>query len=174
LQLINDVLDLSKIEAGKLQFFPEPIDLPKVVGEVLSVLRPTIAEKNIHVESHVDADLSDVVADAARFKQVLYNYVSNALKFTPAGGRVMVSLVATGPSVRLEVTDTGIGIAAQDIPRLFTMFEQLDSSARKRHAGTGLGLALVKRLIEAQGGTVGVTSTEGAGATFFATLPRRP
>ena len=105
---------------------------------------------------------------------MLYNYVSNALKFTPAGGRVTVRVLATGATFRLEVADTGIGIASQDIPRLFTAFEQLDSGTRKRHAGTGLGLALVKRLVEAQGGAVGVTSSLGAGATFFATLPRRP
>ena len=118
--------------------------------------------------------LTDAVMDAARFKQVLYNYVSNALKFTPAGGGVTILLDAAGSLVRLEVADTGIGIATQDIPRLFTAFEQLDSGIRKRHAGTGLGLALVKRQVEAQGGSVGVTSTEGEGTTFFATLPRRP
>jgi signal transduction histidine kinase/HAMP domain-containing protein len=174
LQLINDVLDLSKIEAGKLQFFPEGVDLPDLVGEVLAVLRPSIAEKQVHVEWHVDGELTDVVIDAARFKQVLYNYVSNALKFTPANGRVTLRILAAGSSVRVEVADTGIGIAPQDIPRLFTAFEQLDSGTRKRHAGTGLGLALVKRLVEAQDGTVGVTSTEGSGATFFAMLPRRP
>jgi signal transduction histidine kinase len=144
------------------------------VAEILGVLRSSTAEKKIDVESHVDGELTEVVVDAARFKQVLYNYVSNALKFTPAGGRVMVRMLATGATFRLEVTDTGIGIAPQDIPRLFTAFEQLDAGTRKRHAGTGLGLALVKRLVEAQGGTVGVTSTLGAGATFFATLPRRP
>ena len=174
LQLINDILDLSKIEAGKLQFFPEGVDLTHLVGEVVAGLHPTIAEKRIQVASHVADGLTDVIVDAARFKQVLYNYVSNALKFTPAGGRVTIHLEATGSQIRLEVADTGIGIAAQDMPRLFTAFEQLDSGIRKRHAGTGLGLALVKRLIEAQGGSVGVTSAEGEGATFFATLPRRP
>jgi PAS domain S-box-containing protein len=174
LQLINDILDLSKIEAGKLQFYPERVDLPQVVAEILGVLRSSTAEKRIQVESHVDPELTDVVVDLARFKQVLYNYVSNAYKFTPAGGRVTVRVLATGATFRLEVADTGIGIAPQDISRLFTAFEQLDSGTRKRHAGTGLGLALVKRLVEAQGGAVGVTSALGAGATFFATLPRRP
>ena len=174
LQLINDILDLSKIEAGKLQFFPETVDISLLVAEILGVLRSSTAEKRIQVESHVDSELTDVVADRARFKQVLYNYVSNALKFTPAGGRVTVRVLATGATFRLEVVDTGIGIAPQDVSRLFTAFEQLDSGTRKRHAGTGLGLALVKRLVEAQGGAVGVTSALGAGATFFATLPRRP
>jgi PAS domain S-box-containing protein len=173
LQLINDILDLSKIEAGKLQFSPEGVDLPRLVAEVLGILRSGIAEKKIRVESHVDEELTDVVVDAARFKQVLFNYLSNALKFTPAGGSVTVRMLATGATFRLEVADTGIGIAPQDVPRLFTAFEQLDSGTRKRHAGTGLGLALVKRLVEAQGGTVGVTSTPGDGAMFFATLPRR-
>ncbi len=176
LQLINDVLDLSKVEAGKLDFHPEPVDLSRLVGEVLGILRTAIASKAIHVESHVDASLSDVVLDAARFKQVLYNYVSNALKFTPEGGRVIVRALPepAGSAFRLEVEDNGIGIAPEDIARLFVEFQQLDAGATKQHSGTGLGLALTRKLVETQGGTIGVRSMPGRGSVFHAVFPRQP
>ena len=176
LQLINDVLDLSKVEAGKLDFHPEPVDLSRLVGEVLGILRTAIASKAIHVESHVDPSLGDVVLDAARFKQVLYNYVSNALKFTPEGGRVIVRALPepVSSAFRLEVEDTGIGIAPEDIARLFVEFRQLDAGAAKQHSGTGLGLALTKKLVETQGGTIGVRSTPGRGSVFHAVFPRQP
>jgi PAS domain S-box-containing protein len=174
LQLINDVLDLSKVEAGKLEFHPEAVEVQRTVSEVVAILRTTAAEKRIRVETDVDAGLEGVVIDPARFKQVLYNYISNALKFTPAGGRVVIrGRPEHAGAFRLEVEDTGIGIAAADIPSLFTEFKQLDSGAAKKHGGTGLGLALTKRLVEAQGGSVGVTSSEGCGSTFHAIFPRQ-
>jgi PAS domain S-box-containing protein len=171
LQLINDVLDLSKVEAGKLEFRPEPVEIERVVQEVLSVLKETAANKRLSL--HVDVEpLKDVYLDAGRLKQVLYNYVSNALKFTPDTGRVTIRTRAEGAALwRLEVEDSGIGIAEQDLPRLFVEFEQVDAGAAKQHGGTGLGLALTKRLVEAQGGQVGVRSTLGQGSVFWATLP---
>jgi signal transduction histidine kinase/DNA-binding response OmpR family regulator len=172
LQLINDVLDLSKVEAGKMEFHSEAVDLPALAAEVLAILRTAISGKHIRVETDIDPSLTGVILDAARFKQVLYNYLSNAIKFTPNDGRITVRLQPEGPSFRLEVEDTGPGIAADDLGRLFTRFEQLDAGAN-RHAGTGLGLALTKRLVEAQGGTVGVRSTLGQGTAFWAVLPRR-
>ncbi len=173
LQLINDVLDLSKVEAGRLEFHPEPVDLRVLVSELLAIMRTTAAAKEIRVESEVAA-IEDVVIDPARFKQILYNYLSNALKFTPQGGRVAVRIVQHDDErFRLEVEDSGIGIAAEDVERLFVEFQQLEGGVAKRHEGTGLGLALTKRLAQAQGGTVGVTSTVGAGSTFHATLPLR-
>lgn len=176
LQLINDVLDLSKVEAGKLQFHPEAANMPALIGEVLGTLRAIFAAKSIRLEWYADPSLIDLVLDAARLKQVLYNYVSNALKFTPEGGKVCVRALpdSSAFTFRLEVEDTGIGIAPEDLPRLFTEFQQLDGGAAKRHPGTGLGLALTKRLVEAQGGTVGVRSTQGRGSTFHAVLPRQP
>jgi len=175
LQLINDVLDLSKVEAGKLEFRSEPVDLARLIAEVLGVVRATIATKAIRVEPRVDPILTDVELDASRFKQVLYNYVSNALKFTPDGGRVTVRATPEpdGTRFRLEVEDTGPGISPDDIGRLFVEFQQLDAGAAKRHGGTGLGLALTKRLVEAQGGAVGLRSVVGRGSVFFAVLPRR-
>jgi signal transduction histidine kinase/DNA-binding response OmpR family regulator len=174
LQLINDVLDLSKVEAGKLRLNPEPVDLSALVGEVVGILRTTAADKSIRVATALDGSLDDVVLDGARFKQVLYNYISNALKFTSDGGRVTIRTQAQpNDTFRLEVEDTGIGIAAEDIDRLFVEFQQLDVSMAKRQSGTGLGLALTKRLVEAQGGSVGVNSVPGRGSTFFAVFPRR-
>ena len=173
LQLINDVLDLSKVEAGRMELRPEGVRLAKLIGEVTDVLRTLAAEKQIRVTTELDPAVSDVVTDPARLKQVLYNYLSNALKFTPEEGRVVVRILPEGPeSFRLEVEDTGIGIRPEDIGRLFVEFQQLDASMAKRHPGTGLGLALTKRIVEAQGGTVGARSTVGQGSVFFAVLPR--
>jgi signal transduction histidine kinase len=112
--------------------------------------------------------------DANRFKQVLYNYLSNAIKFSPDHGRVEVRVVADGPDYfRVEVQDWGIGIKAEDVDRLFLEFQQLDGSTAKQYKGTGLGLALTKRIVEAQGGSVGVRTELGVGSTFFAKLPKQ-
>jgi PAS domain S-box-containing protein len=174
LQLINDVLDLAKVEAGKLDFRPETIDVSKVLGEVVSITRTTASAKKIKVECDVDPGVRTVTLDPSRFKQVAYNYVSNALKFTPDGGRVTIRVrPENDQAFRLEVEDTGVGIAASDLGRLFVEFQQLDAGAAKRHQGTGLGLALTRRLVEAQGGTVGVKSGVGAGSVFHAVLPRQ-
>jgi CheY-like chemotaxis protein len=173
LQLINDVLDLAKVEAGKLDFRPEPIELRKVIDEVISITRTTAAAKRLDVVAEYDPSVTTVVLDPARLKQVAYNFLSNALKFTPEGGRVTVRIVAAGEAeFRLEVEDTGVGIQPADLGRLFIEFQQLDGGASKRHQGTGLGLALTRRLVEAQGGSVGVRSTPDIGSVFYATLPR--
>jgi PAS domain S-box-containing protein len=173
LQLINDVLDLAKVEAGKLDFRPEDVELARLVNEVVSITRTTAAKKKIAVEVAIDPSIKGIAIDPNRFKQVAYNYLSNALKFTPDGGRVTIRIMPEGPECfRLEVQDTGVGIAPEDIGRLFVEFQQLESGAGKRHQGTGLGLALTRRLVEAQGGAVGVRSTPGQGSVFHATLPR--
>ncbi len=172
LQLINDVLDLAKVEAGKLEFQPEPLELSRVVREVLAVLRTTSAKQQVEITTELDPSVDRLVLDPGRLKQVLYNYISNALKFTPPRGRVTIRASAESTDrVRIEVQDTGVGIAPDDVGRLFGEFQQTDEGAR-RQGGTGLGLALTKRLVEAQGGEVGVRSTVGIGSTFFAILPR--
>ncbi|NUP13014.1 MAG: response regulator [Polyangiaceae bacterium] len=174
LQLINDVLDLAKVEAGKLEFHPETVNLAALVQEVCSILRTTAAAKRIVLALEIDSRIGPLFIDAARLKQVLYNYLSNAIKFTPEGGRVAIVATEDGlEGFRLEVIDTGIGIAGDDLAKLFTEFQQLDAGAAKRHGGTGLGLALTKRLVEAQGGTIGVQSEPGRGSTFWVVLPRR-
>jgi len=173
LQLINDVLDLSKVEAGRLEFRSELVDLEKVVGEGVAILGATATQKQLTLRTEIDPSLDRLYIDAGRLKQVLYNYVSNALKFTDPGGAVTIRARPEAPNFfRLEVEDTGIGISQADLPRLFAEFQQLDAGAAKSQQGTGLGLALTKRLTEAQGGQVGVTSVEGKGSTFFALLPR--
>ncbi len=173
LHLINDVLDLAKVESGEMEFHPEPVDLGRLAGEVCDVLRGVAVRKRIRTDLVVESTLGPVVLDPAKIKQVLYNYVSNAIKFTPDGGRVTVRLEAEGDEfVRLEVEDTGIGIAPEDLGRLFVEFQQLDASTAKRQQGTGLGLALTRRIVEAQGGRIGVRSVLGRGSVFFAVLPR--
>jgi CheY-like chemotaxis protein len=173
LRLINDVLDLAKVESGKLDFRPEPIDLPELIGEVNAILRTAAVEKKVRMEVEVDRSLGQIVLDPARLKQVLYNYLSNALKFTPSGGRVTVRASPVAADFfRIEVEDSGPGIDAHDLARLFVEFQQLEEGAAKKHGGTGLGLALTKRIVEAQGGSVGVRSVPGAGSIFHALLPR--
>jgi len=173
LQLINDVLDLAKVEAGKIELHPESMDLSQVIGEVRDILRALAAQKRITIEVDVDPEVAAIVADASRLKQVLYNYLSNALKFSPDGGQVFVRASPQGErELRIEVEDVGIGIKPEDLERLFVEFQQLDASKAKKYAGTGLGLALTKRIVEAQHGRVGVESTPGKGSVFYAILPR--
>lgn len=172
LRLISDVLDLAKIEAGKLELRPELVSLPKLIQEVAGSFALIAAEKNIRMETSFYAGLGEVVIDPARMKQLVYNYLSNAIKFTGEGGSVIIA-VRPEPAggFRLEVSDTGVGIADSEVQELFTDFHQLDSGKAKRFQGTGLGLALTKRIVEAQGGSVGVRSRSGQGSTFFAVLP---
>jgi PAS domain S-box-containing protein len=173
LQLINDVLDLSKVESGKLEFFPEPVNLSLLVKEVGDVLHAATIKKRIAIVAEIAPGLDDLRLDPARLKQVLYNYLSNAIKFSPEGSRVTVRAMAEGVHrFRIEVEDAGIGIAPADIGRLFVEFQQLDSGLNKQHEGTGLGLALTRRLVEAQGGSVGVASTPGQGSVFHVVLNR--
>jgi signal transduction histidine kinase/CheY-like chemotaxis protein len=175
LQLINDVLDLSKVEAGKLDFRPEPIDLESIILEVQSIVRTISVTKNVRINASVDPELKQgIMLDPARLKQVLYNFISNALKFTPRGGTVTVRALPHGAeSLLLEVEDTGPGIAPEDVERLFVEFQQLEAGTAKEHSGTGLGLALTRRLAQAQGGSAGVRSTLGKGSVFYVVLPRR-
>ena len=174
-ELINDVLDLTKVESGKLEFQHEPVDLGTLLRDARDILRTVSAKKGIRVETVIDPTLSGVVIDASRFKQVLFNYLSNALKFTPEQGSVKLTVRTEDDHFfRLEVEDTGIGIEAKDLKRLFVEFEQLDASKSKKYPGTGLGLALTKRIVEAQGGQVGARSEPGKGSVFYAILPRTP
>jgi protein-histidine pros-kinase len=172
LQLINDVLDLSKVEAGKMELFPETFALPKAVDEVCSVVAQMAEKKKIIVRRNIAASITSVTLDHQKFKQVLFNLLSNAVKFTDDGGQVEViaGLLDTG-RLRLQVRDTGIGIKAEDIERLFVEFQQLDSSLARRYQGTGLGLALTKKIVEFQQGSITVESETGKGSTFTVILP---
>lgn len=173
LKLINDVLDLSKVESGKFEFFPEPLHLPTLLKEVTDMLQTAAQRKRIGVSIQIDSGLTDLYLDGSRLKQVLYNYLSNAIKFTPDGGAVSVRGLEHGRDhFRIEVQDSGIGISPENLPRLFVEFQQLDAGYNKQHQGTGLGLALTRRLVEAQGGSVGVRTVVGEGSVFHAVLNR--
>ena len=169
LQLINDILDLSKVEAGKMEFHPEQSRIDQLVYEVRDVVRPLAEKKRLQLGIQVPVEFMAVV-DPARFKQVLYNYLSNAVKFTPENGRVDVRINREEDSFRLEVEDTGVGISPEEIAKLFQEFQQLPNS-RKAEQGTGLGLALTRHIVEAQGGSVSVRSIKGHGSVFSAVFP---
>jgi signal transduction histidine kinase len=175
LGLINDVLDLARVEAGMMPVRPERVCLPDLVRESIAGLRLFATERQVALTTEVQMSAIEVFLDPQKLKQVILNYVSNALKFTPAGGTITVRMhVGEDSLLRLEVEDTGIGIAKQDVRLLFQDFHQLDGGLSKQVQGTGLGLALTKRLVEAQGGEVGVVSVPGKGSTFFADLPCSP
>ena len=172
LALINDILDVARIDAGGIDLHPQATCVAEVAREVVDVVTGSFTDKPMTVRLEIDDGVASVWTDPLRLRQVLYNYLSNAWKFTPAKGEIVVRGRRVGAQrVRLEVADTGLGIAAEDLPRLFTEFTQLNSEARRRYRGTGLGLALSKRIVEAQGGSVGVMSSPGNGSTFFAELP---
>jgi PAS domain S-box-containing protein len=168
LQLINDILDLSKIEAGLLELRCEDFDLKDALPEVLSTIRPLAMAKNIQVDQTLEAPLA-LYADRVRFKQILYNLLSNAVKFTPKDGRIEVACCGEENFVRISVTDTGMGIRPEDHAMVFEEFRQVEGAASQQ--GTGLGLAITKRLIEQQGGTIGLKSELGKGSCFTFTLP---
>jgi signal transduction histidine kinase len=172
LALINDVLDISKVEAGKLEFRATRVDIGELVCGVVSSLRPLAEERRILVTTDIDPRLGEMWLDAGKYRQVLFNYLSNAIKFTPEGGCVRIRLLrpADRDLIQLEVEDNGIGIPAEDIPTLFTEFGMLRKGPGASVPGTGLGLALTKRLVEAQGGSVAVRSQPGRGSTFLATI----
>ncbi len=172
LQLINDVLDLSKVEANRMEIHPEAFSAVKTIEGVRAVALPLAQKKNIELLTEISPDLDSVTLDQQKFKQVLYNLVSNAIKFTDEGGKVHIRAVRRDAGkFELSVQDTGIGIRAEDIPRLFTEFEQLDAGAGRRFEGTGLGLALSRRMVELQGGSIHVQSSLGKGSTFTVVLP---
>jgi signal transduction histidine kinase len=170
LSLIDDLLDLAKIEAGRIAFNPEPVDIPELLREARQAFEQQALHKDIRMDTEIGLNVTTPLLDRARLKQVLFNYLSNALKFTGQGGRVTARVRQEGDELVIEVQDSGIGIQAADIPRLFVEFQQLDTSAAKKYPGTGLGLAITRTIVEAQGGTVGVSSKPGRGSTFYARL----
>ena len=170
LGLINDILDLSKVEAGQMNLHAEPIVLADSVQVVLSTVEALARLKDITLESKTDGDLH-LVADPLKLKQMLLNLVSNAIKFTPNGGRVTIRASQVESWIEIAVTDTGIGISPADLGRLFTEFQQLDAGHGRQQEGTGLGLALTKRFAMLHGGEVNVESVPGEGSTFILRLP---
>ena len=175
LSLINDILDLAKVESGKLEVSPAPTDLKEAVGEVCASLQPQLMERGLELGAEVDPGVIRVVLDPVRFKQILYNLLSNSVKFTPARGRIDVTVApSSGNRFALRVHDTGIGIPADQIDRIFREFEQLDTGPGRRYSGTGLGLPLTRKLVELMGGSISVRSEPGVGSTFTVRLPLVP
>ncbi len=170
LSLINDILDLSKIEAGRMELDVADFDLPNAIENSLILVRERAARRGIALGHAVDASLGTVRADERKLKQVLLNLLSNALKFTPEGGRVDVRAEGRGDVAEISVTDTGVGIAPEDQETIFEEFRQV-GAVEKKVEGTGLGLALARRFIELHGGTMWVKSEVGAGSVFAFTLP---
>jgi PAS domain S-box-containing protein len=173
LQLVNDILDISKVEAGRMDLAYELTPIGGIVDVVRGVIQAVAAKKGINLEVAVPDELPAVQVDPGRIKQVLYNLISNAIKFTPRGGVVRLSAVAEGDYLVVRVADTGVGIAREDLGRLFREFEQLPQPGGVRPEGTGLGLALTKRLVELHGGKVEVESELGKGSTFSVYLRLR-
>jgi signal transduction histidine kinase len=176
LELINELLDLQRIAAGRMELRPEPVDLPALLAEAAGSVHAQ-AQQHRHalvVEPPPEGGGGlRVLADRGRLRQVLLNLLSNAIKFTPDGGRITVVAAPAngGAAARVAVIDSGIGIAPEDQVKLFQEFVQLDASASRKYEGTGLGLALSRRLIELHGGAIGVESEVGKGSTFWFTLP---
>jgi PAS domain S-box-containing protein len=172
-QVIEDLLDISRIITGKLLLEPGPLDMRNVVEAALESTRPLADTKGVKLELELGAESLPMCGDAGRLQQVVWNLVSNAIKFTPQGGRVTVQLRPLDGSVELRVTDTGVGISPAFLPHLFERFRQQDSSSRRAHGGLGLGLAIVHHLVELHGGQVSAHSPgTGLGASFVLQLPR--
>ena len=172
LQLINDVLDLAKVEAGKMELHAETFPVHQAVDEVVAVIKGIASKKHISVSIDIGAGLDAVKLDVHKFKQVLYNLLSNAIKFSKDSGQLTVKARRLVPhEFELQICDTGIGIKAEDMGRVFNEFEQLDSGTARRFLGTGLGLALTKKIVEFQGGRISVESEPGKGSVFTVVLP---
>jgi signal transduction histidine kinase len=170
LDLVNEALDMARIESGRVPLHPQPVDPAQVVVECVESVRSLAGENEVTVSVQTQP-VGIALLDPARLRQVVLNYLSNAIKFTPPGGVILVRAGRAGRDFLVEVTDTGCGIEPEHQRRVFDEFEQLDGGYR---GGTGLGLAVTKQIVEAHGGTVGVQSEPGKGSTFFARLPWAP
>ncbi|HYB70905.1 MAG TPA: ATP-binding protein, partial [Candidatus Bathyarchaeia archaeon] len=171
-QLIEDLLDVSRIVTGKLRLQARPVRLTGVVRAAIEAVEPAALAKGVTLDARLDPGLPAVLGDPDRLQQVLWNLLSNGVKFTPRGGRVTVGLSGQRSGVMLTVADTGVGIKREFLPHVFERFRQAESSTNRSHGGLGLGLAIVRHLVELHGGSVAVESQgEGRGATFTVRLP---
>jgi len=172
LALINDILDLSKIEAGHMELELSTFDLPETLSGTMTLVRERAQTHDVQLSLDVDPNLSDIVADERKVRQMVLNLLSNAVKFTPAGGKVDLSARLDAGELQIRVRDTGVGIAPQDQPLVFEEFRQVGGDDA-RHEGTGLGLALTRRFAELHGGRVELESAPGEGSTFTVRIPSR-
>ncbi|MCW5751106.1 MAG: PAS domain S-box protein, partial [Alphaproteobacteria bacterium] len=171
LELINDILDLSKIEAGKLDLLESAIEIGELVESCLRPMQARSSESGIRLVTALPRDLPGLWADARKMRQILFNLISNSMKFTEPGGCVEVRAELDGEGLELAVADDGIGIAPEDIPRVLTPFVQVESTLTRRHSGTGLGLPIARSLAELHGGSLSIESAPGAGTTVRVRMP---
>jgi signal transduction histidine kinase len=174
LSLINDILDLSKVEAGRMELECYPFLLANEIEGSVRMVRERATIHNIRIDVELLADIGIIHADQRKVKQILFNLLSNAVKFTPDGGRIAVTARRSEDAVEVAVADTGVGIAPENFALIFDEFRQVRPSMTRAHEGTGLGLALTKRLVELHGGCITLESTLGVGSTFRFTLPIHP
>jgi signal transduction histidine kinase len=181
LKLISSILDISQIEAGKVRLNFEPMDALELVSSSVSSVKPQAAKKGVALEAKVPASMAPVLGDRDRLRQVVVNLLANALKFTPRGGKVTVTLTEVmhqpdlnAPGYRLIIEDTGVGIPADQFDKIFQSFYQVDSSSTREYGGAGIGLAIVKSFVEGHGGVVRVSSEVGHGSRFTVILPATP
>src|SRR5688572_5995679 len=168
-RLIQDLLDVALMEAGQLTLECARLSAGDVIAEAVDMHRPLAASSSLELRVDVDPDVADVWADGNRLLQVFENLIGNAIKFTPAGGRITAGATATDEGVVFRVADTGSGIPSDDLPRVFDRFWQATRTGRR---GAGLGLPITRGIVEAHGGRIWVESTAGHGSTFFFTIPR--
>jgi signal transduction histidine kinase len=171
LSLINDILDHSKGEAGRLELELAPFDLPLALESALTLVRERAARHDLRLRLEVDARVGTVVGDERKIRQVVLNLLSNAVKFTPEGGRIELRAAPADRAVEVSVSDSGIGIATEDQEAIFEEFRQVGSDYARKREGTGLGLALARRFVELHGGRIWVKSALGQGSTFTFTIP---
>src|SRR6202022_4678779 len=172
LGLINDILDLAKIEAGKMELKAEEMRVADALQEVTAILEPMARQQGLQLTVIGATDAGVIKADRSKFKQVLYNLLSNAVKFTPPPGQITITVKDAPDQLTVSVQDTGIGMKAEDLPKLFREFEQIDGSYTRRYQGTGLGLALCRRFVQMHGGRIWAESKFGKGSIFTFTIPR--
>jgi signal transduction histidine kinase len=173
LSLINEILDLSKVEAGRMELEVATFDLPLAIDNARTFVRERATRHGINLDVTVDERLGDFVGDERKIKQILLNLLSNAVKFTPEGGRIGINARQADGSVEISVSDTGIGISPEDQAKIFEEFRQVGGDYTHKREGTGLGLTLAKKFVELHGGKIWVESEVGKGSTFSFTLPRR-
>ena len=172
LNLINDILDISKIEAGQLEIAPEPFDMPETIEKVVRTVTPQAEQKGLLLVAEVSPEVGKIVSDRRRVEQIIINLLNNAVKFTEKGV-VRVECLVSDDRLVTRVVDTGIGIKPEDMDKLFVAFQQVDSSLARPHEGTGLGLSICKKLVEMLGGEIRAESVWGVGSTFTFTLPMK-
>ena len=173
LSQINNLLDLAKLEAGKLSMNEKDFDLPKLVSEATVSVEPMASKKNISITTDLDPCAQTVFGDPDRLEQILINLLDNAIKFTDYGGKIKIISRDLGQEVLISVEDSGIGISLEDQNTIFEKFKQIENSLSRRYPGSGIGLAIVKSLVEAHGGNIKVESTPGKGSVFSVSLPKR-